>query len=169
MALTTALKSVYTGETESLKNLGVVMTQANLEEFARSKGLRKKIKDMTEAEKVELRYAYVMAKTTNAQGDFLRTGGNAANQMRMHSEMLKEIQTNWGMVILPEYTKLLSKANQLLVDNMPVIQKTFEDFYNVLKNCYHMFTGLYNIFRTYDDSFLYYGGKESKAIYNFSR
>lgn len=145
----TALKSIFTGETETLKNLGVMMLQANLEEFARSKGLRKKIKDMTEAEKVELRYAYVMAKTTNAQGDFLRTGGNAANQMRMHSEMLKEIQTNWGMVILPEYTKLLSKANQLLVDNMPVIQKTFEDFYNVLKNCYHMFSGLYNIFQQF--------------------
>lgn len=38
----TALKSIFTGETESLKNLGVMMLQANLEEFARSKGLRKK-------------------------------------------------------------------------------------------------------------------------------
>ena len=140
---TTALKSVYTGETESLKNLGVVMTQANLEEFARSKGIRKKIKDMKEAEKVELRYLYVMDRTRNAQGDFLRTGGNAANQMRMHSEMLKEIQTNWGMIILPEYTKLLSKANQLLVDNMPQIQQAFEDFYGALKMCYHMMVDFY--------------------------
>ncbi len=140
---TTALKSVYTGETESLKNLGVVMTQANLEEFARSKGLRKKIKDMKEAEKVELRYLYVMDRTKNAQGDFLRTGGNAANQMRMHSEMLKEIQTNWGMIILPEYTKLLTEANQMLVDNMPVIQKSFEDFYGVLKRCYHILVDFY--------------------------
>lgn len=141
---TTALKAVYTGETESLKNLGVVMTQANLEEFARSKGLRKKIKDMKEAEKVELRYMYVMSRTKNAQGDFLRTGGNAANQMRMHSEMLKEIQTNWGMVILPKYTELLSKANQLLVDNMPVIQKAFEDFYGSLVNVYHTMKDVYN-------------------------
>lgn len=146
---TTALKSVYTGETESLKNLGVVMTQANLEEFARSKGLRKKIKDMKEAEKVELRYLYVMDRTKNAQGDFLRTGGNAANQMRMHSEMLKEIQTNWGMIILPEYTKLLTKANEMLVDNMPVIQKSFEDFYGVLKRCFYMVTGLYKVFQNF--------------------
>lgn len=142
---TVALKAIYTGETESLKNLGVVMTQANLEEFARSKGLRKKIKDMKEAEKVELRYLYVMDRTKNAQGDFIRTGGNAANQMRMHSEMLKEIQTNWGMIILPEYTKALTYANQLLVDNMPVIQKAFEDFYNVLKYCFGMFKNIFNI------------------------
>lgn len=146
---TTALKSVYTGETESLKNLGVVMTQANLEEFARSKGLRKKIKDMKEAEKVELRYLYVMDRTKNAHGDFLRTGGNAANQMRMNSEMLKEIQTNWGMIILPQYTKLLTKANQLLADNMPVIQKSFEDFYNILKQCYYSVVSLYKTFQNF--------------------
>lgn len=139
----TALKSIFTGETETLKNLGVMMLQANLEEFARSKGLRKKIKDMTEAEKVELRYAYVMAKTKNAQGDFLRTGGNAANQMRTFSEMLKEVQTNLGMTMLPEYTKLLKKANQMLDDNMPVIQKSFEDFYDVLKRCYHILVDFY--------------------------
>lgn len=148
---TVALKSIYTGETETLKNLGVVMTQANLEEFARSKGFRKKIKDMREAEKVELRYLYVLDRTKNAQGDFLRTGGNAANQMRMHSEMLKEIQTNWGMVILPEYTKFLTSANQLLIDNMPVIQKTFEDFYSVLKRCYHMVKDVYGAFKSFFD------------------
>ncbi len=133
----TALKSIFTGETESLKNLGVMMMQANLEEFANSKGIRKKIKDMTEAEKVELRYAYVMAKTTNAQGDFLRTGGNAANQMRTFSEMLKEIQTNLGMIMLPTYTKLLKQANQLLVDNGSIIQTIFERVFGVMSKIFN--------------------------------
>lgn len=79
---TTALNGVFTGETESLKRLGIVMTQANLEQFAFSQGMTKGIKDMTEAEKVNLRYAYVMSKTANAQGDFVRTGGGFANQLR---------------------------------------------------------------------------------------
>ncbi len=35
----TALKSIFTGETESLKNLGVVMTETNLQAFALSNGL----------------------------------------------------------------------------------------------------------------------------------
>lgn len=133
----TALKSIFTGETESLKNLGVMMLQANLEEFARSKGLRKKIKDMTEAEKVELRYAYVMAKTTNAQGDFLRTGGNAANQMRIFSEILKEVQTNLGGIMLPVYTRLLKQANQLLADNGPLIQTSFERVFETLSKIFN--------------------------------
>ena len=36
----TALKSVFTGETESLKQLGIVMTQANLQEFAYNQGIK---------------------------------------------------------------------------------------------------------------------------------
>ena len=84
----TALNGVFTGETESLKMLGIVMTEANLAAFALSKGITKNVQDMTQAEKVNLRYAYVMQQTTNAQGDFARTGGDAANQMRVFKESL---------------------------------------------------------------------------------
>ena len=59
----TALAGIFTGETESLKQLGIVMTQANLQQFAYSQGIQKNIQDMTQAEQVQLRYAYVMANT----------------------------------------------------------------------------------------------------------
>ena len=111
----TALKSIFTGETESLKNLGVVMTQTNLEQYAMSKGIRKKIKDMTEAEKVNLRYNYVLEKTKNAHGDFARTGGGASNQMRMFQENLKELGVTFGQYILPYFTKAIMKLNEILV------------------------------------------------------
>lgn len=143
----TALKGVYTGETEALKGLGVVMTQAALQEFAQTKGIHKKISAMKTAEQVELRYQYVLAKTKNAQGDFLRTGGNAANQMRVYSETLKEIQTNFGMAILPEYTKILTRVNELLKENMPVIQSSFESMYSGVKKIYRIFVGVYNVLK----------------------
>lgn len=111
----TALKSIFTGETESLKNLGVVMTEANLKQFAMSKGIRKNIKDMTEQEKIQLRYNYVMEKTKNAHGDFARTGGGASNQMRMFQENLKELGTTFGQYILPYFTKAVVKLNSMLV------------------------------------------------------
>lgn len=110
----TALKSIFTGETESLKNLGVVMTQANLEQFAMSKGIRKRIKDMSEAEKVNLRYNYVLEKTKNAHGDFERTGGGAANQMRIFQSSLKELGETFGQYILPTFTKVLKSLNGML-------------------------------------------------------
>lgn len=92
----TALAGIFTGETESLKQLGIVMTQANLDEYALSQGIKKKTKDLTQAEQVQLRYNYVMEKTRNAQGDFARTGGGAANQMRIFGESLKELGATMG-------------------------------------------------------------------------
>jgi hypothetical protein len=108
---TTALNGVFTGETESLKLLGIVMTEANLAQFALTQGITKSIKEMTQAEKVQLRYAFVMSKTTNAQGDFERTGGGAANQMRVFQERLKELGNQFGQIILPAFTKLITSLN----------------------------------------------------------
>jgi hypothetical protein len=108
----TALNGVFTGETESLKMLGIVMTEANLKAFALSQGIQKNVQDMTQAEKVNLRYAYVMQQTTNAQGDFSRTSGGAANQMRIFQESLKEIGVQFGQIILPFFTKVIAKINE---------------------------------------------------------
>lgn len=110
----TALTAIYTGETESLKQLGIVMTQTNLTEFARSKGIKKNIKDMTQQEQVMLRYKYVMNATKNAQGDFARTNGQAANQMRIAKEGLKQLGASLGTVLLPPITKVISMANKLI-------------------------------------------------------
>ena len=108
----TALKSIFTGETESLKNLGIVMTQANLEAFALEQGMTKNLKAMSEAEKVQLRYNYVLSKTVNAQGDFERTGGGAANQMRIFQESLKQLGQEFGENILPLFTGVITKVNK---------------------------------------------------------
>ena len=110
----TALTSIFTGETESLKKLGVVMTQANLSAFALEQGITKPIKAMSEGEKTMLRYQYVMAKTANAHGDFERTGGGAANQMRIFQEGLKELGDTFGQIVLPMFTNVVQKANQLV-------------------------------------------------------
>ena len=43
-----ALTSIFNGETESLKRLGIVMTQANLEAFALTQGITKQVSEMSE-------------------------------------------------------------------------------------------------------------------------
>ncbi|MBF7097575.1 phage tail tape measure protein [Alkalibacter mobilis] len=110
----TALNAVYTGETESLKKLGVVMTQANLEQFALQKGMGKTYKEMTEAERVQLRYAYVMDKTNNAAGDFARTSDGYANSQRILQESLKQVGTELGQVLLPIMTTLVQRVTELV-------------------------------------------------------
>ena len=78
----TKLKSVFTGETESLKELGVVMTQENLNAFAMANGFGKTVDAMNQQEKVALRLAYVTQNLSAANGDFSRTSGSWANQVR---------------------------------------------------------------------------------------
>ena len=85
------LKSVFTGETETLKDLGIVMTQANLEAFALSQGITKSISAMSQAELVTLRYNFVLDQLSLASGDFIRTQDSWANQTRVLSERWKEL------------------------------------------------------------------------------
>ena len=113
---TTALAGVFTGETESLKRLGIVMTEANLKMFAMSQGIQKNVKDMTQAEKVNLRYQFILSKTNNAQGDFARTQDGAANQMRIFTEGSKQLGQSLGSILLPAFTKIVTKLNTLVTD-----------------------------------------------------
>lgn len=110
----TALTGIFTGETESLKKLGVVMTQANLQQFAYSQGIQKRISDMTQVEQVQLRYNFVMEATARAHGDFERTGGSAANQARKFKESLKELGTLFGEELLPLATPLIEMLNNII-------------------------------------------------------
>lgn len=123
----TALAGIFTGETESLKQLGIVMTQTNLELFAMEQGITKSMKEMTEAEKVNLRYAFVMSKTANAQGDFARTSDGFANQMRILQGTTQEVVTEIGNGLLPIATKLVNKATELVSSfrNLTTEQKKY--------------------------------------------
>lgn len=110
----TALKSIYTGETETLKEYGVVMTQVNLQEFARQQGISKSIQKMKQAEKVELQYAYVMQQTALAAGDFARTSDSWANQTRILSEQFKELLSVIGTGLITVLTPVIKFLNTVL-------------------------------------------------------
>lgn len=110
----TALKSIYTGETESLKEYGVVMTQVNLEEFARQQGINKSIQAMTQSEKVMLNYQYVMQQTSLAAGDFAKTSDSWANQTRILSEQFKELASVIGGGLIAALTPVVKFLNTIL-------------------------------------------------------
>lgn len=110
----TALKGVYTGEGEALKTLGIVMQDNTLIAYAQAKGYEKQYKEMTQAEKVALRYAYVMDATKNAQGDFARTSDGVANQTRIVTESLKQAAASLGTQLLPQVAKVLQGINGLI-------------------------------------------------------
>ena len=108
----TALNGVFTGETESLKQLGIVMTEVNLQEFADGLGLV--YNDMTQAEKVQLRYNYVMAMSKNAIGDYARTSDGTANSMRTFQASVENLAITLGQNLLPIVTPIIQKATEMV-------------------------------------------------------
>ena len=110
----TALNSIFTGETESLKKFGIVLTEANLNAFALSRGITKSYNAMSQAEKVALRYLYVLKATANAQGDFARTSGSWANQVRILKEQWSQLIGILGKGLIAALTPIVKALNKLL-------------------------------------------------------
>lgn len=129
----TKLKSIWTGETETLKDLGVVMTQTALDNYALNNGFGKTTKNMTEQEKLMLRYRYVMSSLSDAQGDFARTQDSWANQTRVLSLRFESLKATLGQGFINVFTPILKGLNMLL-GKLQTVANAFKSFTNGLMN-----------------------------------
>ena len=110
----TKLKSVFSGETETLKDLGIVMTQSALDNYALANGYGKTVSQMTEAEKVTLRYNFVLGQLKNATGDFTRTQDSWANQTRILTLRFDSLKATIGQGLINALTPALKFLNSLM-------------------------------------------------------
>jgi len=123
----TKLKSVFTGETETLKDLGVVMTENALNSYAMAKGIGKTVSKMTEQQKVALRYQFVLEKLSGASGDFVRTQDSWANQTRILRLQIDSLKATIGQGLINVLTPLLKMLNTLL-EKLKQVANAFKSF-----------------------------------------
>ena len=123
----TKLKSVFTGETETLKDLGVVMTQTALDSYAMANGFGKTTSAMSEAEKVALRYQFVQDKLSAAQGDFARTSGSWANQCRILSLQMQSLMATIGQGLINLFTPIIRVINTV-IGKLATLANAFKSF-----------------------------------------
>lgn len=69
------IQSGLAGMVRPLRSLGIDLSVATLKEYALAKGITKSWTEMTQAEKVMLRYQYLLDATKTQSGDFARTSG----------------------------------------------------------------------------------------------
>ena len=103
------------------------MTQANLENYAMNNGITTSIKEMTEAEKVTLRYNYVMDAMADAQGAAKREQDSFNGQIRYFKEQLIEIATRIGEQMMPVLEDLLQKVNKFVEQIAGLDDKGFKN------------------------------------------
>lgn len=127
----TKLKSVFTGETETLKQLGVVMTQNALDQYALANGYGKTTAKMSEQEKVALRYNFVLKQLEMASGDFVRTQDSWANQTRVLSLRFDELKATIGQGLINLFTPIIKVINTVLA-KLQVLANSFKSFTDMI-------------------------------------
>lgn len=78
-----------TGQSDKLRQLGVDLSDANMEAYALSEGMGKTFQQMSSGEQAVLRYQYLMKETAAVQGNFAKTSESLAGNMQM-------LETNWN-------------------------------------------------------------------------
>lgn len=115
------LRAGLAGQTKPLRDLGLDITQQSLQPIAESLGIVRSIKNMSQAEKMILRYIAVLKQAQIAQGDFANTMDSPANQLRIFNAQVIAFKRNMGNLwqgflggILPYVNAIMMVINELL-------------------------------------------------------
>ena len=108
------IQSGLAGMTRPLRSLGVNMSVANLQAFALSQGINAAWKEMDQATQMALRYNYILNATQYAQGDFQRTSGTFANQLRLLSLNFQVLGSTIGQGLISAIAPAISWLNALI-------------------------------------------------------
>ena len=108
------LTSAITGETEAIRSLGVNMTVANLEAYALTQGITEQWRNLDFATQQTLRYNYIMQQLAMTQGDFARTSGTWANQVRLLSSNWHQFLSIMGGAVIKVFYPVVVVLNQIL-------------------------------------------------------
>jgi hypothetical protein len=102
-----ALTKALLGERESIKSLGIAITEADIKQLAEDNGV---VGELTRQQKAALTLELAIRQSKNAIGDFARTQEGFANQTRLAGENVEDLKIALGNALLPAATTVISKA-----------------------------------------------------------
>lgn len=120
------LQGTLVGSHENALKFGVVINQNVLNQELARMGADKLTGAQREQAKVQARLNLLMAGTTDAQGDALRTSGSFANQMKRLQNNMKDTGAVIGQILLPYALELVKRFNEAVTfvrDLNPQMQK----------------------------------------------
>jgi len=110
-----ALGAGLRGESEPLRQYGVLLDDAALKARATTLGIYSGSGALTQQQKVLAAQAEIMAQTGVQQGDFAKTSGGLANQQRILSAGLTNLSTTFGGLLLPAMTSVVGFLNRSVI------------------------------------------------------
>ena len=108
-----AFQSALVGNHETVRQFGIVITEAELKAELFEMGITKAMTQVTAAEKVQARYNLIMKGTTDAHGDAARTAESYANRVKAMEASTDRLRKALGDKLMPLFTSLVIKATEV--------------------------------------------------------
>ena len=121
-----ALGSALRGEAEPLRRFGVLLDDARLKQEALELGISDGTTTLTTQQKILAAQRAIFEDTTDAQGDYARTSGSAANQQKTLAANMDNLKVTIGSVLLPAFTTVVTFINEKVVPIFQTLAAIFE-------------------------------------------
>ena len=120
-----AIGAALRGESEPLRAYGVLLNDATLKAEAMELGIYSGTGALGQQAKILAAQSAIYKQTGDAQGDFGRTSKGLANQQKILSATLENVQTNLGMALLPLFIKVVRFFNEKVTPAIEEVANAF--------------------------------------------
>jgi uncharacterized protein YukE/molecular chaperone GrpE (heat shock protein) len=104
--------SALVGNHETVRKFGIIISESAIAQEALAQGMNKTFKQLTDLEKVQLRYSLIQKGSTDAQGDALRTADSFANQVKRLHANLEDMRKELGGPFMESLNSMITSINK---------------------------------------------------------
>lgn len=108
------LQAGLTGAERPLRELGIFMSEDAVQAAALRLGIARAGDELSEGQKIQARYAILVAEGSKAQGSFAESSNTVAAQMQIARAQLEDTAASLGTALLPAISKALEGVNFLI-------------------------------------------------------
>ncbi|KKN41951.1 hypothetical protein LCGC14_0718180 [marine sediment metagenome] len=122
-----AIQSALTGERESLKRLGIVIKQTDVDQLALIQTGKTATSQLNDQDRATATLTLITKKAGVAVGDLARTQNSAANQARRVKAAFQDIGTTISLAVIPAFAALLPlllNVADFIAETLPKIGET---------------------------------------------
>ncbi len=131
--------SALVGNHETIRKYGIIISEASLKQEAFNQGIKKTFSELSNLEKVQLRYALIVRGSTDAQGDAIRTGDSFANQIKRLKANITDFWQTAGTRFLENVNSIVTQTNAWFTSNSKLVGQKFGDWLaDLSKNAKHL-------------------------------
>lgn len=107
-------RSALAGESEPLKQLGIIITENTTKSYAYANGIAEVGSQLTEQQKVASRLGQIMEATDVAAGDFANTSASLSNQQKTLTANIENLQASIGEGLTPVLAEVTAGFNDFI-------------------------------------------------------